>query len=338
MILKHDFSLKEYNGFGVETSTKLFCRVTNSTDLQEILADSRFEDAIILGGGTNTLFVRTINKPVIKVDIGGIRIIEEDNKSATISVGAGVDWHYLVMWCLERNLGGLENLSLIPGNAGTAPIQNIGAYGVELKDLFVNCVAINVEDRASRVFHYDDCEFGYRDSIFKNQYKGKYVITTLRLILHKNIYNIHSEYGTLQQLLNDQNLLKPTIHDVARTVIQIRKEKLPHPKTLGNCGSFFKNPVINRPEFELLQNKFPNIPFYSLNNNLVKVPAGWLIEQAGFKGHRKGDTGMHVHQALVLVNYNSATGNELWAYAKEVQRKVKKLFHVHLEPEVNIVF
>lgn len=337
MEAKKQVSLTQYNTFGVSVNTPLFAEVRSSLELQEVLKDPRFEDALILGGGSNVLLLQDLSRPVIKISIPGIRIMEETEQTAIVSAGAGVVWHDLVMWCIANNLGGIENLSLIPGLVGAAPIQNIGAYGVELSDVFHNAIGIGRKTGDSKIFEAEDCEFGYRDSIFKNELKDEYVITTLRLSLTKTNHQLHLEYGGITQTLDEMGVTNPTIDDVAKAVIRIRSSKLPDPTKLGNAGSFFKNPVVLKDKAAQIAELYPDMPSYSIDNQFTKIPAGWLIEKAGFKGKIFGNVGMHKNQALVLVNYGAATGAELWEHAQRVMDAVLSTFDIELEPEVNLI-
>ena len=337
MEAKKQVSLVQYNTFGVSVSTPLFAEVRSSLEVQEVLKDPRFEDALILGGGSNVLLLQDLSRPVIKISIPGIRIMEETEQTAIVSAGAGVVWHDLVMWCIANNLGGIENLSLIPGLVGAAPIQNIGAYGVELSDVFHNAIGIGRKTGDSKIFEAEDCEFGYRDSIFKNELKDEYVITTLRLSLTKTQHQLHLEYGGITQTLDEMGVTNPTIDDVAKAVIRIRSSKLPDPTKLGNAGSFFKNPIVLKDKAVQIAKLYPDMPSYSIDNQFTKIPAGWLIEQAGFKGKIFGNVGMHKNQALVLVNYGAATGTELWEHAQRVMDAVLSTFDIELEPEVNLI-
>jgi UDP-N-acetylmuramate dehydrogenase len=250
---------------------------------------------------------------------------------------AGENWHELVLWSLDRNYGGIENLSLIPGNTGTAPIQNIGAYGVEIKDVFENCEAMEIGSQRLVQFHKQDCRFGYRDSYFKNEGKGKFIITSVTLILRKKDHKLNTSYGAIEDQLGSQNITEPTIREVSEAVIAIRQKKLPDPNVLGNSGSFFKNPVLNERQFRMFSENHPDAPFYRLEDNTVKVPAGWLIEQTGYKGKRIGDAGVHKDQALVLVNFGNATGLEIRRLARSIQNDVSQKFGIELIPEVNII-
>ena len=337
MEVKNQFSLAEFNSFGLSVNAPLFLEVTSSLALQKVLKDPRFKNALILGGGSNVLLLQNLSRPVIKISIPGIRVVEENEQSAIVSAGAGVVWHDLVMWCIANNLGGIENLSLIPGLVGAAPIQNIGAYGVELKDVFHNAIGIGRKTGDSKIFEAEDCEFGYRDSIFKNELKDKYVITTLRLSLIKSNHKLNLEYGGISQTLDEMGVVAPTLDDVARAVIRIRRKKLPDPSKLGNAGSFFKNPIVLKSKAAKIIKDFPNMPAYTIDENFTKIPAGWLIEKAGFKGKVFGNVGMHKNQALVLVNYGAATGAELWEHAQRVMGAVLSKFDVELEPEVNLI-
>lgn len=337
MEIQKKTSLKNYNTFGVAATTPLFTEAKSSIILQETLKSPLFENALILGGGSNMLFLDDFSRPVIKVSIPGVRVIQENESTAIVSVGAGVIWHDLVMWCVANNLGGIENLSLIPGLVGAAPIQNIGAYGVELKDVFHNAIAIGKKKGDSRIFDIDDCAFEYRNSVFKNELKDDYVITTVRLSLTKKNHQLKLEYGAIQEILDEMQISTPKIDDVARAVIRIRRSKLPDPEKIGNAGSFFKNPILPSSTIKKLQDVYPSMPTYELDSNFSKVPAGWLIEQAGFKGKRNGLVGMHEKQALVLVNYGGATGLELWEHAQHIMKYVHSKFGIELEPEVNLI-
>ena len=337
MEIKEQVSLTQFNSFGLSVNAPLFVEVTTSLALQEVLKDPRFENALILGGGSNVLLLQDLSRPVIKISIPGIRISEENEQTAIVSAGAGVVWHDLVMWCIVNNLGGIENLSLIPGLVGAAPIQNIGAYGVELSDVFYNAIGIGRKTGDSKIFEAQDCNFGYRDSIFKNELKDEYVITTLRLSLTKVNHQLHLDYGGITQALDAMGVITPTLDDVARAVIRIRRAKLPDPSTLGNAGSFFTNPVVLKTKAAQMASLYPDMPSYSIDDQFTKIPAGWLIEQTGFKGKTFGNVGMHNKQALVLVNYGNATGAELWEHAQRVMDAVMSKFDIELAPEVNLI-
>lgn len=306
-------------------------------ELKEVIAESPEEQFMFLGGGSNVLFCKDYEGLVIKNAIKGIHIINEDDTSVTLKVYSGEVWHDLVMHCVERNWGGIENLSLIPGTVGAAPMQNIGAYGVELEKVFVELEAFNLHTFELHTFNKTSCAFGYRESVFKRQLKGLYFIYSVTIRLDKQP-KISVEYGDIQQVIIGKGiaLADATIKDVSDAVIQIRSSKLPDPKVLGNSGSFFKNPVISREQFEQLQLQYPDIKGFP-NEAGVKVPAAWLIEQCGWKGKRVGETGAHARQALVLVNYGNATGNEVYQMALTIIQSVKDTFGIQLEPEVNII-
>ncbi|BFP39772.1 UDP-N-acetylmuramate dehydrogenase [Flavobacteriaceae bacterium GF1] len=337
MEIKDNISLKPYNTFGIDVMAKHFVEVTGLAQLQKLLQLSAYPDKFIISGGSNMLLTKDIEALVMHINLKGIRIVEEDQETVTIKIMAGENWHDLVLWTLDHDYGGLENLSLIPGNTGTAPIQNIGAYGVELKDVFVGCEAMNVQNQELEAFSKEDCQFGYRDSIFKNKAKGEYIITSVMLKLTKANHKLHTFYGAIEDELKQMNVVTPTIRDISNAVVSIRSKKLPDPKEIGNSGSFFKNPVVSRKTFEKLQKKNPNAPFYKMEDDNYKIPAGWLIEQCGFKGKRFGDAGVHKKQALVLVNYGNAKGMEILELAEKIQKTVATKFGIRLFPEVNII-
>jgi len=330
-------NLKHYNTFGVNAYAKYFVEVNTLDELTQILQDPRFPDKFILGGGSNMLLTKNVDTLVIHINLKGIFIDFEDNNRVQLKVMAGENWHQLVLYCLENNFGGIENLSLIPGNTGAAPIQNIGAYGVELKDVFLSCEAMHIESGELKNFSLDDCNFGYRTSVFKTTLKGNYIITSVTLKLTKKDHKINVGYGAIQEELSKMNVEKPTIQDVSKAVIAIRQSKLPDPKELGNSGSFFKNPVVDKAAFESFSSRFPEAPFYKVSESEYKIPAGWLIEQAGFKGKRFGDAGVHAKQALVLVNYGNATGAEILELSRKIKEAVLKRFGIAIEAEVNVV-
>ena len=334
-MIKKGVSLKTYNSFGVVAKAALFAVVKSKEDLQLVLGDKRFHSAWILGGGSNTVFCNAPKQPIIHVNIAGVKIIEENTEDVVINVGAGVNWHELVLWTLEHGFGGLENLSLIPGNVGAAPIQNIGAYGVELQDVFEKCSFIYRNNQITETFDKAACKFGYRDSIFKNELKNKVVITDVSLRLKKMNFNLNTSYGAIEQELLFNNISVPSPKDISDAVINIRSAKLPDPKQLGNAGSFFKNPIVSKSKFQKLKTSFANIPHYTQPNGDYKIPAAWLIEQVGMKGIREGEVGTHKHHALVLVNYGNASGQDIKAFSLSVQEKVQNHFNVMLQAEVN---
>ncbi|PIB29836.1 UDP-N-acetylmuramate dehydrogenase [Maribacter sp. 4G9] len=337
MEIHKNYSLKDYNTFGIDAKAKFFVEITTVEDLQCILGDTRYPHKFILGGGSNMLITKDIDALVIHIDMRGIFIENEDDSYAEIRVMAGENWHGMVLWTLERNFGGLENMSLIPGNTGTAPIQNIGAYGVELKDVFVSCEAVRRADQKLVHFTKEECQFGYRDSFFKNEGKDEYVITSVTLKLTKKNHVLNTNYGAINEELARNNITDPGIVDVSNAVINIRNSKLPNPKELGNSGSFFKNPIISKEVFEDFIAKNPEAPFYKVSEEEFKIPAGWLIEQSGFKGKRFGDAGVHSKQALVLVNYGNASGNEILNLAHKIIEEVQYKFGITIQPEVNLI-
>ncbi|MDX1542644.1 MAG: UDP-N-acetylmuramate dehydrogenase [Christiangramia sp.] len=337
MQILRNFSLKNHNSFGIDVRADRFISVENVDDLRAILRKTYASELFILGGGSNMLLTGNIHKTVVHIGIKGKEIISETENEVLIQAAAGENWHEFVLWTLSQNFGGLENLSLIPGNVGTAPIQNIGAYGVELKDRFVSCHAMNIQTLEQREFSLEECEFGYRNSIFKNELKDQYIITSVNFRLTKKDHGLHTEYGSIKAELEKNEITSPTIKDISNAVIAIRQSKLPDPKRIGNSGSFFKNPIIRAEHFDKLKEEFPGIPSYHVSDEEIKIPAGWLIDKAGFKGYREGDAGVHQNQALVLVNYGEATGSEILGLAKKIQKEISRKFGVKLEPEVNII-
>lgn len=337
MRVLRNFSLKDYNSFGIEVKADKYISIKDLEDLRTILRKSYASELFILGGGSNMLLTRDIRKTVLHIALKGKRIISETDKEVIVEAEAGENWHQFVLWTLSQDFGGLENLSLIPGNVGTAPIQNIGAYGVELKDSFVSCKATNVQTLEEKVFDLEECNFDYRNSIFKNRLKGQYIITSVRFRLTKIDHNLQTKYGAISAELEKEGVKSPTIQDISNAVINIRNSKLPNPKEIGNSGSFFKNPVITKAHFSILESKFPEIPSYTISEDEIKVPAGWLIDKAGFKGYRNGDAGVHKNQALVLVNYGEASGEEILSLSKKIQDAIKDQFDIDLEAEVNII-
>lgn len=335
-ILNH-FSLKNYNTFGIEAKARQFVAVHNITELKTILEQHPSEKKFILGGGSNMLLTQDIDALVIHIDLKGKKIIKEDEDFVWIESQAGENWHEFVLWNIEQNFGGLENMSLIPGNVGTTPVQNIGAYGTEIKDTFVSCEAMNIKTQQIKTFSNSECNFGYRESIFKHEAKDQYIITSVVFKLTKRNHKINTSYGDILAELEKNNITNPGLKDVSNAVIAIRQSKLPDPKELGNSGSFFKNPIVLKSDFEAIHKKFPEMKFYEVSETEVKVPAGWLIEQAGFKGKRFGDAGIHKNQALVLVNYGNATGQEILAVSRTVQKTVFETFGIHIEAEVNVI-
>ncbi len=327
------------NTFGMDVFCPNFADIRKVSDLDQIKEYPAFtqSDWEILGGGSNILYTSDRIKPVVKISIPGIRVFSGPGSDVLIKVGAGVVWHDLVLWCLENKIYGLENLSLIPGQVGAAPIQNIGAYGVELKDSFETLEAYMISTGNKVTMDAYDCGFGYRTSVFKSYEKGKYIITSLTLRLSRTP-QLQLDYGDIRNTLSNWGIKNPTPMDVSKAVTHIRTNKLPDPAELGNAGSFFKNPEVTQPEYELLKNQYHDLPSYpGSGKGKVKIPAGWLIDRLGWKGYRDQDAGVHEHQALVLVNHGHATGSQILELSKRIQRSVEDKFGVKLEPEVNIL-
>jgi len=337
MKISQNFSLKNYNTFGIEAKAKRFVAVHSLSELQTILQEHRDDKKFILGGGSNMLLTKDIDALVIHIDLKGKKVLREDADFVWVESQAGENWHEFVLWTLEHNFGGLENMSLIPGNVGTTPVQNIGAYGTEIKDTMVSCEAMKISTQELQTFTNAECQFGYRESIFKQQAKDQFVITSVVFKLTKQNHKINTSYGDILAELSKNEITNPTIKDVSNAVIAIRQSKLPDPKELGNSGSFFKNPILLKVDFEKIHQKFPEMRYFDVSETEVKVPAGWLIEQAGFKGKRFGDAGIHKNQALVLVNYGKATGQEILAVSKEIQATILKTFGIAIEAEVNVI-
>lgn len=332
MIERH-FSLKNYNSFGIEVETEFFAAISNEAELIEVLKSNGNKPFRVLGGGSNVLLTEDYKGLTLVMQNKGISILEETASHVLIEVQAGENWHELVLWALENDFGGIENLALIPGSVGAAPIQNIGAYGVELSSVFHRCKALDLESLSFNEFDKAACEFGYRSSVFKTRLKGKAIITRVQFKLSKKNHQTHTQYGTLQASLQGKEM---SIQNIAASVIAIRKSKLPDPAQIGNSGSFFKNPVIPVNQFKQLQENYPEVPHYPDTADKIKIPAGWLIEKLGYKGKRFGDAGVHEKQALVLVNYGNAKGVELLNLAQQIQEQVLQNFGVQLEVEVNI--
>lgn len=337
MKIQEHISLKGYNTFGIDVKARFFCEVSSVQELREALQCGVHPEILVLSGGSNMLLTQDLDALVVYINLQGKELLREDPETVSLKVMAGENWHDLVLWTLEQGYGGLENLSLIPGKTGTAPIQNIGAYGVEIKDRLEQCTALHRETLQSITFSNEECKFGYRDSFFKNEGKGKYIIISVTLRLTKKGHQLETSYGAIGEELQKNNIVNPTIMDVSKAVIAIRNRKLPDPKVLGNSGSFFKNPVLDRQGFVSFMEHYPEAPHFIVSENEYKIPAGWLIEQCGFKGKRYGDAGVHRDQALVLVNYGNATGQELMELATTIQKEVQKKYGIRITPEVNII-
>lgn len=337
MLITKNVSLKSYNTFGIDAKAESFCDIASIASLKEILKEKHSNTLFILGGGSNMLLTKDIEALVLHINLKGIAVVSETEHTVVIKAMAGENWHDYVLWCLDHNYGGVENMSLIPGNMGTAPIQNIGAYGIELKDVFVSCEAVNIKNQTTMIFTASDCNFGYRESIFKQELKEHYIITSVNLKLTKVNHNIRLDYGAIKTQLEVSNINNPTIKDVSNAVIAIRQSKLPDPKVIGNSGSFFKNPIISSVQLNELHENFPEVPSYKISNNEFKVPAGWLIEKAGFKGKRFDNYGVHNKQALVLVNYGGAKGTAIYELAQLIQKTIERIFNIKIDTEVNII-
>lgn len=339
MKIQEKYSLKDLNTFGVDVSAKYFAEVKNVDDLKYAIEFAKINhfEILFLGGGSNILFTEDFGGLVIKLNLKGISEEFLNENEVLVTAKAGENWHEFVQFCLSENYGGLENLSLIPGNVGTSPMQNIGAYGTEIKDTFVKCKVLNIETLEIEEFNKEECGFGYRDSIFKGEGKRKFVILEVTFKLSTKNHQIKTEYGAIKNELDKLGIENPTIQDVSRAVISIRQSKLPDPQILGNAGSFFKNPTIPLQQFTEVQNSYPQIPNYP-NGEMVKIPAGWLIEQCGWKGKQVGNVASHELQALVIVNKTgNATGKEIYDFSTMIIESVKDKFGIGLEREVNIV-
>ena len=334
-VIKNNVSLKPYNTFGIDVNAARFAEISSPEEFIEIQKILDPDPVLILGGGSNVLFTGDYQGIVIKNNLRGIALARETETEVWIKAASGEIWHDLVLYCISNNYGGIENLSLIPGTVGAAPIQNIGAYGAELKDVFDSLEALNLDDLTSTTFNSEQCRFGYRDSIFKQEAKGQYFITNVTIRLQK-FPQINTSYGAIQTILDQRGINHPTISDISAAVCDIRNSKLPNPAIIGNAGSFFKNPEISESGYLALKDKYPGIPGYSTENG-IKIPAGWLIESCGWKGKRVGNTGSHKDQALVLVNYGNASGAEVKALASGIMESVEAKFGISLQTEVNII-
>ena len=333
-----NYPLLKLNTFGVDVKAKYFVSINTVNELIELTKTKVFKDSqlLILGGGSNILFTKDFDGLVILNNIKGKEIIDQTQESIFLKIGAGENWHELVMYTVDNGWGGIENLSLIPGNTGTAPMQNIGAYGVEIKETFVELEALEISSGKIVKFNNSDCEFGYRESVFKNKMKNQYIIVNITLELKKNpVLNIN--YGDVKAILESQNINNPSIKQVSDAIISIRQSKLPDPKIIGNSGSFFKNPIVSLNQLELIKKKYPNVVNYKINENEFKIAAGWMIERAGWKGKKFNNYGVHEKQALVLVNYGLANGMEIFNLSEEIILDIKDKFGIKLEREVNII-
>ena len=337
MNFSKNISLKKLNTFGIKANCKLFTEVHSKSHIKKLVQSEEFKknNYLILGGGSNILFTKDFDGIIIKNEIKGINIISENDYNKKIKVGAGENWHKFVLWSIENGLSGIENLALIPGNIGASPMQNIGAYGVEVKDVIDKVWGINLTDGKEHIFTNSECKFKYRDSIFKNELKDKIIITHVSFNLSK-IAKHNTSYGAINEELSRLGIEKST-KNICNAVINIRKRKLPNPDEIGNSGSFFKNPIIKSSKFKKLQNFYPDIVGYRMSDAETKVAAGWLIDKCGWKGYRKNDAGVHNNQALVLVNYGEASGKEIILLSKRIQKSVKEKFNINIYTEVNII-
>lgn len=333
--LLSDFSLKSFNTFHVDVKAKSFASFSSVNELETLLDDE--SDIFLLGGGSNLLLTKDLDCLVLKNEIFGIHVIERMDDAIIVKCGGGELWHDFVMWCVALGYGGVENLSLIPGCVGTAPIQNIGAYGVELKDVMVSLEAFNLKDKTIRKVSAEECEFGYRDSIFKNKWKNQYCITSVTFKLSTKNHKLNLDYGNIKEHLENLNIDKPNIKNISDAVIAIRQSKLPDPEVIGNSGSFFKNPIVSLSTIEKIKRTHPDVKYFDHTEGQYKIPAAWLIDKLGLKGTRSGDAGMYENHALVLVNHGNASGQELIDFAMTIKTRVKDAFGIDLTPEVNVI-
>jgi len=337
--IEENVELLSFNTFKIKAKARYFVAIHTVSELQELLKTSLYQSQrkLIIGGGSNILLTGDFNGLVIKVDIKGIEIVEENDTVISLKVGAGESWHGLVMHCVKNNWGGIENLSLIPGTVGAAPMQNIGAYGIEVKEVIKNVEGINLTTGELETFTNPECEFGYRESVFKQRLKGKYFISSVTLSLTKKNHPFNTSYGALQTTLDARGVTQLSVKEISDAVIEIRQQKLPDPKMIGNAGSFFKNPTITREHYEELRKEYSSIPGYVIDIQYIKVPAGWLIEQCDWKGKTFDNIGVHPNQSLVLVNYGGGTGEKIWELATKILSSVKEKFGIQLQPEVNVI-
>ena len=337
MLIHRNQSLKVYNTFGLDVLANYLIEIESTDDLDEVYHSNEFRPLpkLILGGGSNVLFTGNQRKAVLRIKIQGISIVKESNHHVWVKAGAGELWHQFVMWCIERGLAGVENLSLIPGTIGAAPMQNIGAYGVEQMEVFEELEAYEIKTGHLIKFKRDDCQFGYRHSIFKTDLKDKYIITSVTYKLSKRpVFNI--KYGAIKETLDEMGVASLSIQAISQAVVHIRQSKLPDPAIIGNAGSFFKNPIIERPHYEALKAAYDDMPSYPVSDDWVKIPAAWLIEQSGWKGKKYGRVGVHDKQPLVLVNYGDGAGKDILVLAEKIQSSIQSKFGVELHREVNV--
>lgn len=334
-MIRKNISLKKYNSFNIDVNAKEFVEVNSRDELIEIAKRTKDKNVLYLGGGSNILFTRDFDGIVIHLNIKGVQFEKTNSDETVVQANAGENWNNFVEFCIKNNLGGIENLSMIPGNVGSAPVQNIGAYGVELKDVFLTCEVFNKNDFSIKTYNLEDCKFEYRNSIFKEN--KNLIILSLRLKLRNKNHKINSSYGGINDELKKLKISKPTIKDISNVVCSIRKRKLPDPKKIGNAGSFFKNPVVKKDKLEWIQKYFNDVPSYKLDDKNYKIPAAWLIESAGLKGKELDGFGIHKTQPLVLVNYGGAKGEDIYKLSLSIKEIIFKIFKIELETEVNII-
>ena len=330
-----NFSLKNYNTFNIDVKSDKFISINSEDQLINFLSQYKNEENIfVLGGGSNVLFSKDYKGTIVHISIKGKKIIEELDDSIIIEVNSGENWHEFVKWSIENNYGGIENLSLIPGNVGAAPIQNIGAYGAELKDVFDSCRVLSIDSKKIKHYNKDECQFDYRTSVFKSKPKNKYIILSIRLKLTKEPHSYNLSYDSLKDRFKDKEI---NLSNISEEIIKIRESKLPNPKKIGNCGSFFKNPFIDSMKLDKLLEKYPELPYHKSHNGLYKIPAAWLIEKMGFKDKNLGDAGVYINQPLVVVNNGNASGSDILNFTNSIKKSVQEEFNIDLEEEVNII-
>lgn len=337
--IQNNIDLSSLNTLGVHAQASIFMEITNKEQLHSLYDQDFFKiyRPFILGGGSNILLKKNPDRTVVKVSLKGIEKKHETDTNVVVTVAAGEIWHDVVTWAVEQKFGGIENLALIPGTVGAAPIQNIGAYGVELSEVFESLTAFHINEGEFKLYSKEDCQFGYRDSVFKHALKGYVIITEVSFRLTRNQHRLEASYYALQEYFNEKGIVNPGIKEIYDAVISIRKSKLPDPELIGNAGSFFKNPIVDINVLKTLEMSYPGVPSYPVNQNSVKIPAGWLIEKAGWKGKKVGNVGTYENQALVIVNFGNADGDEIFAHAQRIQQSVKQMFGIELAPEVNII-
>ncbi len=336
VMIEENIDLKPYNTFGISANTKMFAQFSSLEELKSVLAQKQGQELLVLGGGSNILLTQDFQGLVLRNELKGMELVSDDDEFVLIKCAAGEIWHQFVLYCVANNFGGVENLSLIPGSVGASPMQNIGAYGVEIKDVFEKLEAFHIETGEIHTFSKEMCQFGYRESIFKKEKKGQYIITQVYFKLTKNP-QINSSYGAIEDVLAAKGISNPSIKEISDAVIEIRSSKLPDPKLIGNAGSFFKNPVVSLETYNKIKSSYATAPSYPIDANTVKIPAGWLIENAGWKGKTFENYGVHKNQALVLVNYGGASGKEIWDLSTAIKEDVFAKFGVDLEREVNVL-